>query len=362
LKIDNRQTIIESVSISQAQTILHALKQMDAIGRKLLLVTDAGSRYVGLISIGDLQRHLIETQDFETPLHLILRSNPTVCHTTDSPEEIKQKMIALRTEFMPILSEQGALETVIFWDELLDDRAFLYQEELDLPVVIMAGGKGTRLRPLTYVLPKALVPIGEKPMLTNIIDNFRQAGCHRFWVSVNYKANSIRTYYLDHPIPDCELHFVQEKEPLGTAGSLNLMKEELRSTFFVSNCDILVDQNLNDLYHFHQRHHNQLTITATIKHFGVPYGVLQVQEDGRVTGVREKPEYNFWVNTGLYVLEPELLEVIPKSGEYNMTDLIAFMLEKGMRVGAFPISEKSWMDVGVWSEYLDTHVQWNGKM
>jgi dTDP-glucose pyrophosphorylase len=362
LNLDNRQATIESVSISQDQSVLRALKQMDTIRRKLLLVTNGEARYIGLVSIGDLQRHLIETQDFETPIQRILRSNPTVCHATDSPEEIKRKMIALRTEFMPILDESGELVNVIFWDELLDDKAFLYQEELDLPVVIMAGGMGTRLRPLTYVLPKALVPIGEKPMLTNIIENFRQAGCHRFWVSVNYKANSIRSYYLDHPIPDCDLHFVQEREPRGTAGSLVMMKDDLRDTFFVSNCDILVDQNLNDLYHFHMRHHNQLTITATIKHFGVPYGVLQVQEDGRVTGVREKPEYNFWVNTGLYVLEPELLDLIPETGEYNMTDLIAMMLDNNMRVGAFPISEKSWMDVGVWSEYLDTQVQWSGKM
>ncbi len=333
---------------------------MDAIGRKLLVVVDAHDAYKGVVSIGDLQRHLIQTQDFSTPLLDILRPDPTVCYTYDSADEVKRKMIALRTEFMPILDEKSQLVTVVFWDELLEDKAFLYKEDLDLPVVVMAGGLGTRLRPLTYVLPKALVPVGEKPMLTKIIENFRQAGCYRFWVSINYKANSIRSYYEDHPIADCELNFVQENELKGTAGSLSLMREDLNSTFFVSNCDILVDQNLNDLYHFHQRHGNQLTITATIKHFGVPYGVLQVQEDGRVTDVKEKPEYNFWVNTGLYVLEPELLEFVPSDGIFNMTDLIALLLKRGYRVGAFPISEKSWMDVGVWSEYLTTQVQWDG--
>ena len=209
----------------------------------------------------------------------------------------------------------------------------------------MAGGEGTRLRPLTNVIPKPLIPIGEKTMLEHIFDRFYKYGCKTFHISVNYKAALIEFYLKQQNLPYI-LSFFREEKPLGTAGSLALLKGKIKETFFVSNCDILIEQDYSEILDFHRNQKNEITLVAALKHYPIPYGTLETAEGGKLLSLHEKPELTFKINSGMYILEPHLIDEIPDNKFFHITQLIEKVLERGGNVGVFPVSEKSWKDVG----------------
>jgi dTDP-glucose pyrophosphorylase len=341
---------IHKITIRPDSTLLHALKLMDEIERKLLLVME-GNRYIGLLSIGDIQRAIINNTNLNEPIGSILRKEDiTVGKPEDSMEEIKAMMLRYRTEFMPVVDEQGGLLELYFWEDLFGVKEKEVQELFDLPVVIMAGGIGSRLKPLTNVLPKPMVPISEKTMLEEIFDRFNKHGSNRFFISLNYKADLIK-YYVNNLQLEDEIVFFKEEKPLGTAGSLSLLRGALNETFFVSNCDILIDQDYSEILRFHRENENEITIVAALKHFPIAYGTIETGDNGLLTKLVEKPELTFKINSGMYILEPELIDEIPRDKFYNITDLIESLQKKGRKVGVFPVSQKSWTDVGDWSHY-----------
>lgn len=341
----------KELTISGKSTILHGLKQMDSSKSKLLIVTE-NERYKTIVSIGDLQRAILKNEPLETSLDAIKIDEKLVCHESESLEEIKRKMAEIRTEFMPVLNAEGDLVTVHFWSDLLGDHSRSVKEPLNLPVVIMAGGKGSRLKPISHIIPKPLIPIGEKTIIENIMDRFLDAGCSEFHLSVNYKKEMIKHYFETNGNYTID-YFVEDK-PLGTAGSLHLLQEKLNTPFFVSNCDILIDQDYHDLYEYHQQNKNDITLVVALKHYSIPYGTVVSGEDGILLEMSEKPELTFKINAGLYVLEPHLLEDIPSNTFFHITELIDKVNERGGRVGVFPVSEKSWVDIGEWPEYIKT--------
>jgi NDP-sugar pyrophosphorylase family protein len=216
----------------------------------------------------------------------------------------------------------------------------------------MAGGKGTRMKPFTNILPKPLIPIGEKTMLEVIMEEYSKYGIHEYYLSVNYKRNMIKAYFEDEP-NNYEIHYIEEDEPLGTAGSLKLVEHIIKTPFFVSNCDILVKGDYDKMYDFHIQGGFDLTIIGTMQHHQVPYGVCEIKEGGELIKIIEKPEYDFLVNTGMYILQPNVLDYIPENKFFHITHLIEGLKEKGGKVGVYPISEKSWIDVGQWNSYLN---------
>ncbi len=218
----------------------------------------------------------------------------------------------------------------------------------------MAGGKGARLKPITNIIPKPLIPIGDKPIIELITDSFVKAGVTNFYVSVNYKKEMIIRYFEEIPDKSYSMNFFTETEPLGTAGSLSLLKEELKDTFFVTNCDILIKQEYTEILEYHREHHNEITLVAAIKHYSIPYGTLETGVGGSLTSFREKPELQYLVNAGMYILEPHLLNDIPEHTFFHITDLIAIVKNRGGNVGVFPVSEGAWMDIGEWKEYDKT--------
>jgi NDP-sugar pyrophosphorylase family protein len=230
---------------------------------------------------------------------------------------------------------------------MLSDRAFSLRkgEQIDLPVVVMAGGEGSRLSPYTRILPKALIPVGDVPILELIIERFMEYGCDEFFLSLHHKSDIIKSYF-DSVERAYTLHYVQEEAPLGTAGSLSLMKDDLKKTFFLSNCDILIDADYGDILKYHKSHSNKITIVGSIKHITIPYGICELAEDGRLASLVEKPQFDYFVNTGMYIVEHHVLDRIPGDIFFHMTDLISLLLDKGERVGVYPISEKSWIDIG----------------
>ena len=342
---------IKHISIEKNASIITALKQMDRYHVKLLVVTD-NSHFHSLLSIGDIQRAIIANLSLETAIEKILRQKVNVAKPTDSREDIIVRMKKRRNEFMPIVDENNNIIDIIFWSDISSFQDHQVFESFCLPVVIMAGGKGTRLRPLTNVLPKPLIPIGEQTMMEDIMDRFVEYGCHNFYVSVNYKADTIRRYFDNIDKPQYHIEYFQEDKPLGTAGSLHLLKDRITSTFFVSNCDIIIDEDYSEILKFHRDNKSEITVVAALKNYSIPYGTLETGDRGQLLSLHEKPELTYKINTGMYILEPHLIEEIPSDRLYHITFLIEKLISEGRKVGVFPINEGSWTDIGNWEEYM----------
>lgn len=331
-------------------TIIQALKRMDAAKTKLLFVYD-GDRFVSLLTIGDIQRAILKSEDLAESVSRIIDKHKIYASVEDSIDIIKDKAARLRAEVMPVVDADGNIVRVYSWADLFGKRPQHPRQELGLPVVIMAGGKGTRLAPLTNIYPKPLIPIGEKTIIETIMDKFVAYGCHDFYLSVNYKADTIRNYFDFIKDSDYNIHYFQEDRPMGTAGSLRLLKDKIQGTFFVSNCDSLINEDFASILDYHRRNNNELTIVAAVKTFSIPYGTLETTSNGLLESLHEKPTLSFKVNTGFYILEPSVLSEIPDEF-FHITNLMEKLTSQHRRVGVYPISQNDWIDMGDWDEYL----------
>ena len=338
--------------VTADKTLIQTMKMMDEAFTKLLLVFE-DEKFLGIITNGDLQRAIIAHTPFDTPIgRIVSREGKLYAHVGDNRESIKEWMLSKRAELMPILDDEGQLADVIFWDDVLvDTQAEDNRPKIDLPVVIMAGGKGTRLQPITNVIPKPLVPVGEKTILEVILDQFEGIGCHKFYMSVNYKADMMK-YYLNQLDHKYDIEFFMEDKPLGTIGSVSLLKGKITTPFFVSNCDSINEQDYRDVWDYHVKNHNDMTIVTMVKSFKIPYGVIETGEDGLMTALKEKPELTYQVNTGVYILNPSCIDEIPEGQFFHITHLMEKINARGGRVGCFPVSEHAWKDMGEWPEYL----------
>ena len=341
---------ISRIIIAPSTTLLVALKTMDEQKVKTLFVFDEG-RFEGLFTLGDVQRAIIKNIGLDKNVSAILDRGKIYGYKTESEGAIREKMRSIRAEVMPILDEYGNINDVWFWDDVFKGTEPDSRLKIDLPVVIMAGGKGTRLKPITNVIPKPLVPVGDKTILEVIMDQFESIGCHKFYMSVNYKADMMK-YYLSQLDHKYDIEFFMEDKPLGTIGSVSLLKGKITTPFFVSNCDSINEQDYRDVWDYHVNNHNDMTIVTMVKSFKIPYGVIETGEDGLMTALKEKPEQTYQVNTGVYILNPELIDEIPEGEFFHITHLMEKVQSRGGRVGCFPVSEHSWKDMGEWPEYL----------
>ena len=338
-----------NLTVKKEASILSALKHMDKVCFKLLIVTH-NDLYFGLISIGDIQRAIIKNIDLKEPIESIMRSDYIVSNTSDTIDDIKKLMLKIRAEFMPIVDSKNNIIKIHFWKDLFIDKETNPFKGFNLPVVVMAGGFGTRLRPLTYVIPKPLIPIGKKTILEEIFDRFSKYGCNEFHISVNYKSELIE-YYIENQKLPYNISYFKEDKPMGTAGSLSLLKNKISSSFFVTNCDILIDQDYSEILEYHKNNKNEITIVAALKHYPIEYGTIETREHGLLESLNEKPELTFKINSGMYLLEPHLINEIPENDFFHITYLIENLRKQGRKVGVFPISQNSWSDIGTLEEY-----------
>lgn len=341
---------IQDRSIQNSTTVLQSLRKMDEAKVKMLLVFE-GERFISILTIGDIQRAIIKQVDLNKPVSQIIDANKVFASPSESRKQIREKMLSFRCECMPVVDENDNLVDVYLWSDMFKLSESEHREKIDLPVVIMAGGKGTRLKPITNVIPKPLIPIGDKTILEIIMDQFESIGCKKFYMSVNYKADIIE-FYLSQLSHKYNIEFFMEDKPLGTIGSVSLLKGKITTPFFVSNCDSINDQDYRDVYDYHVYNKNDLTIVTMVKSFCIPYGVIETGEDGIMTNLREKPELNYQVNTGVYILNPECIYEIPSGKFFHITHLMEKIKTRGGRVGCYPVSEGSWHDMGEWPEYL----------
>jgi len=321
---------------------------MDALDKKLLIIVNS-DKFIGLISAGDIQRAIIQNKSLDTLIIEVIRKKIRYAKSEDSIDSIRQMMMEFRMELCPVVDEHNEIKKIYFWEDIFQDNKPAPAKQFNLPIVIMAGGMGTRLKPLTNVLPKPLIPIGEKTMLEEIFDRFAHHGCSHFYISLNYKADLIRYYIQNQNLP-YQIEYFEEDKPMGTAGSLSLLKGKIGQTFFVSNCDILIEQDYSEILEYHRENENEITIVAALKHFPINYGTILTGENGLLLELIEKPELTFKINSGMYILEPNLIDEIPENQFFHITQLIEKLQSQGRKVAVFPVSEKSWKDVGSWAE------------
>lgn len=339
---------LEKALVAPDLLLSEGLRRLDDFGRKVIFVVDADRRLVGVVTDGDVRRWIIAGKELDRPVSEAMNSTPVVLMRGHTAEEARELFALHGIDCIPVLDADRHVVSAVWWVDMLGAKP-AQLTPLGIPLVVMAGGQGSRLAPYTKVLPKPLLPIGEVPIAELIIDRFVRQGCTDVYLTVNYKANLIKAYFKDVPT-DYEVQFVDEPEPLGTAGSLALLDGTITSTFFVTNCDVLIEADYADLLAFHRESGNRLTVVGSLKHFTIPYGVCEIESGGRLIGMSEKPSYDYIVSTGMYVMEPEVLGDIPEGRFFHVTDLIDDYMNRGVKVGVYPISEKSWLDMGQFEE------------
>lgn len=337
---------VKELFINKDTTIKEALKKLDDTAKKILLVTEE-NKLNGIVTDGDIRRWILKNGNLQETVSHIMNLSPKYIYEKDigySRKILREQKV----EALPVINVDKEVIDIIFWDDNFKNKLKQYAK-LQTPIVIMAGGKGSRLEPYTKVLPKPLIPIGDTPIVERIINRFAEYGCNKFYMTVNYKKNMIKAYFneLDKSY---EINYVEEDKPLGTAGSLYLLKEELKETFFVSNCDILIDANYSDILKYHKENKNKITLVVSLKHYTIPYGVIEIGATSEVENMIEKPEYDYLVNTGMYILEPEVLEDIPEDTFFHITDLINHYIQIDEKIGVYPVSDKEWLDMGQFKE------------
>lgn len=332
---------LEDLIISPDKNIKEALNSITLNGKKILMVEEDG-KLVGVVTDGDIRRHILTKEDFTISVRDVMNPNPIVVFKNDYLVA-HQLMKKYAIDAVPIVNNDYEIISLLTWKDIQLEKNVT--EKIKVSVVIMAGGKGSRLYPYTRILPKPLIPIGEQTIIERILHAFSAVCEAEFYITVNYKKQMIKSF-IEESVEDYPITLIEEDDFYGTAGSLTYLRGRLSEPFFVSNCDILIKDDYREMYQFHINQKNDMTIIASMKNVKIPYGVINKDGDGLVTDLIEKPEYDYLVNTGMYVLNPELLKVIPEKTPYHMTDLIKYCVDQGMRVGTYPVSEEAWLDMG----------------
>ncbi|WP_263841479.1 nucleotidyltransferase family protein [Salinibacter sp.] len=328
----------QDISVLSDQTIREALEVIDAGGIQIAIVTDVDDRLKGVVTDGDIRRAILQGVALDAPVQSVMNDNPITARQQQDRQSLIDRMKARRIHQIPLVDDNGRVLGI----EVLDD--LLQPEKRSNPVVIMAGGLGTRLRPLTEDCPKPLLEVGDQPILETIIEGFITHGFHRFYLSVNYESDMIENYFGDGSDWDVDITYLHEEQRLGTAGPLSLLPEQPDEPLIVMNGDLLTKLNFANLLDYHRDQDAIATMCVREHETQVPYGVIETEEQ-KMTGIEEKPTERYFVNAGIYVLEPGALDLVPESEFFDMTELFEVLIDREVDAAVFPVREY-WQDVG----------------
>jgi dTDP-glucose pyrophosphorylase len=334
---------ISEIKITPAVSIREALRIIDTGAMRIAIVVDETGIMIGTLTDGDIRRGLLKGMELDDPIKDIYNNQPVSVKISDPKEKIIELALERRVYQIPVLDDEGRVIRLAEIDQLIK------QEKHPNTVVLMAGGLGARLRPLTENTPKPMLPIGGKPILETVIGQFKKQGYTKFVIALNYKGDIIKKYFGNGLTMGVDIRYLEENQRMGTAGALGLLERIPDESFFVMNADILTLVDFESLMDFHNR--NSSDATMCIREFGmeVPYGVVRLNKDN-IVSIEEKPVQQFYVNAGIYVLTPEILNLIPNGLPLDMTGLFEKAVEKGMTTLSFPIRE-FWMDIGKPEDY-----------
>ena len=346
---------MKQISISNNSTIKSAIAKLSKAGVGTLLVVDKNNSFLGTLSDGDIRKAILKTKSIKHKITQFYNKKPTIFYNKDiNYDKLKKILINKKYDFIPVLDEKDKVTKVFELKDLIDKKVTLKksQQKLSTAVVIMAGGLGTRLEPFTSVLPKPLIPINNKPVIRHIMETLSNSGISKYWITLNYKSVLMRAYFREFKKKE-DINFIEEKKPLGTIGAVKLLSKKIRGDFFLTNCDTIIKTNYGDILKYHKKNRFDLTIVASLRKYEIPYGVCEIDHEYLLENLNEKPYYDLLINTGLYVIKKEVISLIPPNKKYDINEFIKSLKLKKKRIGVYPISSDSWIDVGKWSEYRD---------
>lgn len=341
----------KKILLSPFASIREAIEIIDSGAMKIALVTDESHVLLGTLTDGDIRRAFLNGRVLDDSIEDIYFRMPVTCGANDSREKIIQLAVTHKIYQIPVLDSEGKIIGVADVDE------FLGPVRKNNKVVLMAGGLGTRLSPLTDVKPKPMLHVGNKPILETIIENFAKYGFSDFLISVNYKSHMIEEYFGNGDRHGVKIEYVHESKRLGTAGALSLMKTKLDQPFFVMNGDLLTDVNFEHMHSYHVSHDADATMAVREYDFQVPYGVVNVL-NGRISSIEEKPVHKFFVSAGIYMLSPNVLQDIPENDFFDMPTLFEMLIQGGRDTVSFPIREY-WLDIGRVCDYEKANAEYS---
>lgn len=337
-----------SILVSPKASIQDAIRIMDKGAAGLVLAIDEHGHLVGTVTDGDVRRGLLRGLQLQDQIELVMNRNPFTAPRSSLREDLLRIMRQHEIGHLPIVGEEGRVVGIELLRELID-RPTAH----DNYVVIIAGGLGTRLRPLTEYVPKALLKIGDRSIMDVLVEQFSTYGFKNFLIAVNYRAELIEQHLNDGKHLGLNIQYLRESQPLGTVGAVRLAKSELTRPFFVVNGDLLTRVNFQHMLEFHRMENCDITVAVKEYEVRIPYGVLQLS-NGAVCSVDEKPSKKCFVNAGIYVLNPSVVDLIPEMERYDMTNLMQQAMAENQKVGGFPIHEY-WLDIGAREDYERAH-------
>ena len=334
-------------------TVSEAMQQIDQNARGILFLVDQEKKLMGCITDGDIRRYLLAGGKMDAPAHEAANKSPKVAKSEDEAKSLYHKRNFI---IIPIVDDKGIIISLYSGE----GHEIKQRNALNIPVVINAGGKGTRLDPFTRVLPKPLIPVGDLPIIEHIMKEYQSYSCNEFHIIVNYKKGLMKAYFSDND-NHYNVSWYDEEKPLGTGGGLTLLRGKFKETFFFANCDALLTANYESMLKFHKENGNVITMICAYKNINIPYGVVEMGVNGIIEAMKEKPLMSFLTNTGIYIVEPEVIDDMEDGVAIGFPDIIEMERQKGKKVAVFPVGENDWMDMGQLSELEKMRIKLYGE-
>jgi dTDP-glucose pyrophosphorylase len=342
---------IQNIIINQDISIRDALKIIDKSSKQICLVVE-NEKLIGTLTDGDIRRGFLDGLGLDSPIKSIVFKTPTTCSAEDSREKILKIAITNKLHQIPIVDNKGRLVGLKEIDELLKPKSRTNS------VVLMVGGLGTRLMPLTEDTPKPMLEVGGKPILQTIVEGFAKHGFTNITMCLGYKSNVIQDFFKDGKAFEVNIDYIVEEKRMGTAGALTLLKKEFNEPFFVMNGDLLTNINYERMLDFHQENNSKATMCVREYEIEVPYGVVKTNIEN-IVSIEEKPVHNFYVNAGVYLLEPDCIDLIPRDEFYDMPSMFEKLIDIKEKTVSFPL-KNYWLDIGRLEDFKKANIDYQG--
>jgi dTDP-glucose pyrophosphorylase len=339
--------MIKNFLISYNKSLEDALKKISKNSSKAVVVTK-NNFFLGVLTDGDIRRAILKKNNINSKIDKFYNKNAKFLEKGKFSKTLVQDLfLNNKYDIIPVL-EKGRVVDILTWDRFFKTKSI---QPINIPVIIMAGGFGKRLMPITNILPKALVPIKGKPIIDYILDELKTFGLYRFYIVTNYYADLIKSY-LTSKDKLSKFSFIKEKKPLGTIGGIKLIRfNDSDNNLFITNCDTILKADYADIVNFHNVNNNDLTVIASYKKTQIAYGVCHLNSHGDLDYVDEKPSFTHLINCGFYLINKKLINLIPKNSKFDFVDLIKKAKIKKKKIGIYPVAEDQWIDIGQWNEY-----------
>jgi len=339
------------ICIDANKSLIDVLNNLESEDSQIVLIIDSDKKLLGTVSDGDIRRHLITGKTLSTKASEVMNKNFISIKKGEKKQSILNLMKEKSISQIPVLDESGKILEIILLKELIEVKEFL-----DNPVLIMAGGIGSRLRPFTENCPKPMLKVGDKPILEILIEQFIENGFSNFYISVNYLKEQIMKYFGNGKKWNIDIKYLIEKEPLGTAGAISLLPKETKKPFIVINGDILTKFNMRQMIDFHHKNKSQMTICAREYEVKIPFGVIETK-GVELKQIIEKPSYKHYINAGVYAFNHDVLKIIPSNKPLDMPELIEKLQSLNKKITICPIHEY-WIDIGRHETLNKAHKSW----